>query len=264
MFAFLKQSGELLTDKPSDLWTPDGVYTAADRIAELYKNADALNLRGMMVVSGAGNVIRGAGIKGEFSSPNIRRVADMLGRLGTVQNTLMLSAALDDFEVPTQILMAPGMALQDYTLNGNTRPYSLEAAKQAYYEGRVVLMAGGTGRDNVTTDGAVLQYARESAEVNPDRHYVLKATKHNGIYSEDPRVNDAAQRYQTISAGYMLSDLDRFGAVDEPCLELMADAPDNLTMQVYAANKYTPYEVLSASSAVGTLVLAGEMEPVLA
>lgn len=264
MLAFLKQSGELLTDAQQDLWTPEGVYASADRISELYRNAGRLDLRGLLVVSGAGNVIRGEGVKNRFESPNVRRVADALGRMGTIQNTVMLAAALEDFSVPSQVMMSPGMAYADKSFGGSIMPYSLEATQRAYAEGQVVLMAGGIGEDDTTTDGAVVYYARNSAESDPDQHYVLKATKHNGIYSEDPRHNAAAQRYKTISAGFMLADTDRFGAVDEPCLELMSDAPDNLTMQVYAANEYTPLEVLSASHTVGTLVLAGEMEPVLA
>ena len=166
--------------------------------------------------------------------------------------------------VPTQVMMAPGMEVADPALAGKMVPYSLEGARKAYEDGRVVLVAGGNGRDNSTTDGAVLYYARQSAESDPDQHYVLKATKHNGVYSEDPRHNSRAERYQKISAGFMLADIERFGAVDEPCLSLMADAPDNLTMQVYAASEYTPLEVLSASEAVGTLIMSGEMEPMLA
>jgi len=263
MRAYLKQSGELLTDDPTKLWTPSAVYKSAERIADVHERRRALHLSGLMVMSGAGNIIRGADMRKDFGSPSVAGVSDVLGRMGTMQNALMLHAALQDLDVPTQLLVAPGMKLEDGSLKHNPLPYSLQAEHDAGAAERVVLMLGGDGQNNSTTDGAMVNLAYRSALSRPEEpHRVLKATQVNGIYDRNPHENADAQRFAIISAAEMLEDTERFAAVDERCLRIMSEAPDNLTLQVYAADEFEPVTVLSRGLYVGTLVMPGQVEAV--
>jgi uridylate kinase len=212
------------------------------------------------VMSGAGNILRGSEMRKAFVSDNMTAVSDVLGRTGTMQNTLMLNAALQDMGVRTQVLVAPGMKLEDRALKHEPLPYSLQNERHANLQERVVLVAGGDGKDGSTTDGAILNLAHASAVAHPEEHRVLKATRYNGVFDSDPRTNTEARRYRIISADQMLGDYDRYKAVDERSLHILRDAPDHLFLQVYADSEHTPYEVLSEGVHIGTLVLPGQID----
>src|SRR5690242_2678588 len=101
----LKQSGELLTDKPGERWTPTGLQRSAERIIEVQKNADRLGVAGLMVISGGGNVPdgfgRGANTRKIFSADSmVARYADVIGRRSTTDNAIMLAAILIDMGAP--------------------------------------------------------------------------------------------------------------------------------------------------------------------
>ena len=240
----LKQSGELLTDQPGERWTPTALRTAGERIAEVQKNAEELGVAGLMVVSGGGNVPdgfgRGAALREKFGDDSpIARYADVIGRRSTIDNAIMLSASLSDLSVPHLLLAAPGLEFSDTDL-GLVAEYTPELVQTAYNEGKVVLIAGGSGKSNQTTDTAVVEYAMWQAKAQSGVPSIaLKMTKYNGVFDNDPATHADAKQYAALSAAFMLSDYERFRAVDRQCLEILKQAGDDkldVRLQVYAAD----------------------------
>lgn len=266
MYVHLKQSGELLDAQggSGDLWTPNGVRVSTEKIVDTYKKRDGLDIEGMLVVSGAGNIVRGDRLKKGGIAVGKE---DFLGRLATVQNTVVLATALEERKVPVKVFIANTMRISDIAAeDGYLEPYDVTAVAEAYENERVVLVAGGTGEDGKTTDNAVLEYARRQREYAPDKKVlVLKGTKHDGIFDKDPKEYLDAQRYASISAGFMLDDYERFCAVDKSCLEMIQDT--GLEMRVYADGQHDlPSAIIANGSgtAVGTLITSGVEAPVLA
>jgi uridylate kinase len=267
MYLHLKQSGELLTD-PAEFvdntyipWTPDALYGQAARVKELHHMATEMSLEGLMLISGAGNLVRGDSLKKVFpAGSRVRYLADAAGRLGTEANAMMLSAALTDYEVPHILMTAPEMSFNDP--NVQTVPYSAERVMRAYEDGDVVVVAGGSGKDDQTTDAAAMDYMLWHAKRYPQTEsMVLKGTKHvDGIYTADPVTDPNAQKYAVIPATYMLSN--NIGGVDRPSLELIAAAEGEAEMLVYSA-QCSPLDVLrrdQAGSCIGTIITSRVME----
>lgn len=260
MFVKAKQSGELLTRQPGALWSPDGVLASADKIERAHRRRAEHDLEGLLIVSGAGNIVRGKELRHQGLATGIE---DALGRLATIQNTLMLASALSNASVPSRVFIANSMGYKDPTI-GTVEPYDVEAERQAYQSERVVLIAGGTGEDDRTTDNAVLEYANRHASAWPeDDVVVLKGTKYDGVYSDDPREHGDARRFSQISAGYMLTNYNRYCAVDRACLQQIGAT--GLSMRVYADRDHDlATAIVSNGDGVGTLIVPGDSKPVLA
>ena len=128
----------------------------------------------------------------------------------------------------------------------------------------MVLVAGGTGEDGKTTDNAVLEYARRHAEAWPtDEIVVLKGTKYDGVYDQDPAKHAGARRYAQISASDMLREYHRFGAVDRDCLTAIEQS--GIGMRVYRDSDHDLEAALSNNgSSIGTLIVPEDVAPVLA
>lgn len=262
----LKQSGELLTDDPSERWTPTALRKAAERIAEVQQNAARLDVGGLLIVSGGGNVPDGFGrgdiMRKKFGDQSaMARYSDVIGRRSTVDNTIMLSAALMEVGVPFLMLAAPKSAFNDIDL-GEVKEYNLDLIQSAYREGKVVLLGGGSGTSGQTTDTGVVEVAMWQAKAYPDiPSLALKATKYNGVFEDNPQTNPDVRQYTQVSASFMLSDYDRFSAVDRRCLEIMEQAGKDdidVRLQVYAAT-YTISQVLESNS-LGTTIYAKDVE----
>jgi len=266
----LKQSGELLTDAPGERWTPAALRKAGQRIAEVQQKAEALDVAGLLIVSGGGNVPdgfgRGAAMRETFGANSpMARYADVIGRRSTIDNAIMLSASLLDLGVPYLLLAAPNTEFNDIEL-GWIAPYSVELVQSAYRDGKVVLMAGGSGMSHQTTDTAVVEFAMWQAQANPDRpSMALKMTKYNGVFDNNPATHPDAKRYVRLSADFMLAEYERFSAVDRQCLEVLKGAGDSnidVRLQVYAA-EYTISQALQDET-LGTTISSLAGEPVFA
>ncbi len=265
----LKQSGELLTDEPGERWTLPALGKAAKRIGDVQIYAERLGVAGLLIVSGGGNVPdgfgRGANMREKFGDNAITRYADVIGRRSTMDNTIMLSAALFDAGVPHVLMAAPESAFHDPTL-GDVPEYTPEKVQAAYRDGKVVLMAGGSGKDHQTTDAGVVEYAMWQAKAYPElKSIALKATKFNGVYDDDPAMHPDARRYAALSAGFMLDNYGRFKAVDRRCLEILSKAGSvniDVRLQVYAAE----YSVVRAleDEKLGTTIFSQPTEAVFA
>ena len=179
----LKLSGEALAssarDETIDASTVDVLATGI---------AQAMSRGGLelAVVVGGGNIWRGA--TGAMAGMN-RANSDIMGMLGTVINALALQDAIENHGLDTRVMSAIGM-------DQVAEPYIRRRAVRHLEKGRVVIFAAGMGNPYFTTDTAGVQRA---AEVEADM--VLKGTHGgvDGVYSEDPRVNPAASRYDVVS-----------------------------------------------------------------
>ena len=266
----LKQSGELLTDQPGERWTLGGLKRSAERIVEVQQNAERLGVAGLMVISGGGNVPdgfgRGSNTRKVFGSDSvIAQYADVIGRRSTADNAIMLTAMLKDLHVPCVLVAAPNAGFQDVEL-GPIPVYSSEVVARAYAEGKVVLIAGGVGLGGMTTDAAVMKYALWQAQADPNIESVaLKATKYNGVFDTDPAKNPTARQYAELSADLMLSDYERFSAVDKVCLETLSEAGKagiDVRLRVYAA-EHSVVEALEDEH-LGTTIFSHAVTPAFA
>jgi uridylate kinase len=149
-------------------------YQAAQRGVEL------------AIVIGGGNILRGA----QFTSGNTgiqEATAHYMGMLATVINGLALQDALESLGCQTRLMTAIRM-------DGVAEPYIRRRAKRHLEKGRIVILAGGTGSPFVTTDTAAAQKALEL-----DAEILLKATRVDGVFSDDPEKNPHAVLYRSLT-----------------------------------------------------------------
>lgn len=136
------------------------------------------------VVIGGGNIFRGVA---PGAAGMDRATADYMGMLATVMNALALQDAFRQVGVNARVQSA--LLIQQVA-----EPYIRGKAIRYLEDGKVVIFAAGTGNPFFTTDTAA---ALRGMEINAD--IVLKATKVDGVYTDDPKKNPEAQRYQRIS-----------------------------------------------------------------
>jgi len=176
----LKLSGEALQNAEKGYGIDPAVLIS---IATSVKEISQLGLQ-IAVVVGAGNIFRASSTIGRA----IERVtADYMGMLATVINALALQDALEKLGVHTRVQTAIDMQKL-------AEPYIRRRAVRHLQKGRVVIFAGGTGNPYFTTDTAA---ALRAIEINAD--VVLKATKVDGVYSDDPMKNKKAKRFERLS-----------------------------------------------------------------
>ena len=176
----LKLSGEALLGKE-----PHGIDTfVCAHLAKQIKEVVALKVE-VAIVVGGGNIFRGASRSREFEME--RTVADYMGMLATVLNGLALQNALENKGVPTRVMTA----IQMHQI---AEPYIRRRAIRHLEKKRVVIFVAGTGNPYFTTDTTA---ALRSIEINAD--VLLKATKVEGIYSQDPLKSKKAKMFKRLS-----------------------------------------------------------------
>lgn len=154
------------------------ITAVADEILAAYKSGIEI-----AIVNGAGNIFRGRGRPKEFD----RVTADRIGFMSGIPNSLALLEILNNKGVDTRIMCA-------FEIPGIARHFDPFKARKLLQEGKIVIFTGGTGEPFCTHDTAAVVRALEiKADV------LLKATDVDGIYSEDPRKNPNAKKYDTIS-----------------------------------------------------------------
>lgn len=181
----LKLSGEALMGDLSYGIDPAIVQSIADEITDVV----AQGVQTAIVVGG-GNIFRG--IKGAAAGMD-RATADYIGMIATVMNAMTLQDALERNGVTTRVQTA--IEMQEVA-----EPYIRRRAIRHLEKGRVVIFGAGSGNPFFTTDTtAALRAAEISAEV------VFKATKVDGIYDSDPKLNPNARRYKSLTYGHVLN-----------------------------------------------------------
>ncbi|MCG2713142.1 MAG: UMP kinase [Candidatus Omnitrophica bacterium] len=176
----LKLSGEALQNAKKGYGIDAGVLL---NIAQQLKEINELGLE-IAVVVGAGNIFRAASTIGRAID---RVTADYMGMLATVINALALQDALEKIGVHTRVQTAIEM-------KELAEPYIRRKAVRHLEKGRIIIFAGGTGNPYFTTDTAA---ALRAIEINAE--VILKATKVDGVYSDDPLKNKKAKRFKELT-----------------------------------------------------------------
>ena len=175
----LKLSGEALMGSKSYGIDPKRINEYAEDIKLLHSKGVEI-----AIVIGGGNIFRGmAG-----SNEGVDRVqADYMGMLATVMNGLALQSALENVGVPTRLQTA-------LKIEAIAEPYIKRKATRHLEKKRIVIFSAGTGNPFFTTDSAAVLRA---IEINAD--VILKGTRVDGIYNDDPEKNKEAVKFDTLS-----------------------------------------------------------------
>ncbi len=175
----VKLSGEALMGDQSFGIAPAVVDFLARELAAVHR----LGVQ-IAAVVGGGNIIRGV----SAHEQGIDRITgDSMGMLATVINALALSSAIERNGVPTRVQTAIQM-------HQVAEPFIRRRAIRHLEKGRVVVFAGGTGNPFFTTDSAA---ALRANEIHAD--ILLKATKVDGLYSADPKLDPSARLMPRLS-----------------------------------------------------------------
>ena len=187
------------------------------------------------VVIGGGNIFRGAGL----ARAGMDRVAaDHMGMLATVMNALAMQDALESLGMHARVMSA-------IRINQVCEDYIRRRAMRHLEKGRVAIFAAGTGNPFFTTDTAA---ALRAIEINAD--VLLKATKVNGVYSDDPLRNPSAVRYPRLSFDKVLTD--KLNVMDATAIVMCRD--NNLPLQVFNLNVAGELMRIVLGQDVGTIV----------
>ncbi len=175
----LKISGEALAGTKGYGIDPDTANFICDEIIDVKSSGIQIAL-----VVGAGNIFRGISAKGSA----IDRVpADHMGMLATVMNALALSEYLTKKGISAKVLS--GIPMPEIA-----ETFTSKKAVEYLNDGNIVIFAGGTGNPFFTTDTAA---ALRASEIGAD--VIIKATKVDGVYSDDPVKNPDAKKIVNIS-----------------------------------------------------------------
>ena len=176
----LKLSGESFADTESNFGIqPDIIERIASEITEASQKGIQIG-----VVVGGGNFFRGV----QESAKNMAQAnADYMGMLATVINAVALKDALDKNGTQTRVQSA-------ITMTAVAEPYIRLRAIRHLEKGRVVIFAAGTGNPYFTTDTAA---SLRAAEI--DANLMLKSTRVDGVFNEDPEKNNNAKKYDEIT-----------------------------------------------------------------
>ena len=226
----LKLSGEALGGETGVGISPEAVSDMARQIGEVRE----LGVQ-VVVVVGGGNIFRG--LKGSERGVE-RATGDYMGMLATVINALALQDALEKIGVATRVQSAITMAQV-------AEPFIRRRAVRHLEKGRVVIFGGGTGNPYFSTDTAAALRANEiGAEV------ILKATKVDGIYDSDPKLNAEAKRYAQIK--YLDALQKQLKVMDSTAFSLCMDNK----MPIIVFDLFRPHNLkrVVMGEKVGTLV----------
>lgn len=138
------------------------------------------------IVIGGGNILRGAQFIAGNSSVH-EATAHYMGMLATVINGLALQDALESLGCETRLMST-------LKCDGVAEPFIRRRASRHLEKGRIVILAGGTGAPFVTTDTAAAQKALEL-----EADILMKATRVDGVYSDDPEKNPHAVFYRDLT-----------------------------------------------------------------
>ncbi|MCH1539474.1 UMP kinase [Flavobacteriaceae bacterium] len=221
----LKLSGEALMGERSYGIDPERINEYAEEIKQIYNQKTEI-----AIVIGGGNIFRGV----SGSSQGIDRVqADYMGMLATVINGLALQSALENVGVPTRLQTA-------LKIEAVAEPYIKRKAVRHLEKNRVVIFSAGTGNPFFTTDSAAVLRA---VEINAD--VILKGTRVDGIYNDDPEKNKEAVKFDSLSfedvlkKGLKIMDTTAFTLSQEnklPIIVFDMNTKGNLTRVVRGEN----------------------------
>ncbi|MFH0888922.1 MAG: UMP kinase [Planctomycetota bacterium] len=189
----------------------------------------------LAVVVGGGNIVRG----GEFEKLGVNiATADYMGMIATVINALVLQDTMEKNGVPTRLLTAIPM-------EAVAERFIRRRAIRHLEKGRVVIFAAGTGNPHFTTDTAAVLRA---TEINADA--IFKATKVDGVYSDDPFKNSKAKKYERLN--YMQVIKNRLKVMDSTAITLCMER--KIPIIVFNFNKRGNIKRAIQGERIGTVI----------
>lgn len=189
----------------------------------------------LAIVVGGGNILRGAKL-GSVGKSRVQ--ADQVGMIATVVNALLLQDILEGFNVKTHVVSA--VEIKDIT-----EPFILRACLRYLKEKEVIIFAGGTGNPYFTTDTAA---ALRAIEIDAD--VMMKATRVDGVYTDDPIKNPSAKLYKTLT--YMDVLNKQLGVMDLTAISLSME--NKLPIIVFNMNTRENIKKAILGEPVGTYI----------
>jgi len=187
------------------------------------------------IVIGAGNIFRGEGL----AESGIDRVTgDHMGMLGTIINALAIQDALEREDIVARVMSA-------LKVNEVCEDYIRRRAIRHLEKGRVTVFAAGTGNPYFTTDSAA---SLRAVEIEAD--LLVKATRVNGVFSEDPILNKKAEHFEKIS----YDDFISMGLKVMDTTSIVMCKENKLPVQVYDISSKNALLQIVQGKNVGTLI----------
>ena len=226
----LKLSGEaLLGDQPFGVDPKVLVYLAKEIKSIVDNNVE------IGIVIGGGNIFRGEGL----AQSGIDRVTgDQMGMLATIINALAIQDALEREGLVVRVMSA-------LKVNEVCEDYIRRRAIRHLEKGRVTIFSAGTGNPYFTTDSAA---SLRAVEIEAD--LLIKATRVNGVFSEDPLMNDQAKHFKKIS----YDDFISMGLRVMDTTSIVMCKENNLPVRVYDISIDNALLQIVQGKDVGTLI----------
>ena len=227
----LKISGESFS-------SPGNLGIDSDDLTHIATEVAAACQKGiqMAVVCGGGNIIRGATLAKDGTID--QSTADYMGMLGTVINGVALKEALERQGIEARCMSA-------INLTAVAEPFIRLRALRHLQKGRVVILVAGTGNPFFTTDTCA---SLRGIELGADR--LLKATKVDGIYTADPKVDPEAVRYEHLTFAEAIEK--QLGVMDMTALTMCRE--HDLPVQVFDFQEPGNIARVVGGQTIGTLV----------
>src|SRR3989338_5801892 len=228
----LKISGEALSGKSRSGFDKDAMDFIAEEIASIKDGCK------LAVVIGGGNLIRGSRLRQEVGLED-SVVADYAGMLATIVNAITFQEVLErKFGLDTRVMSA-------IEARAVAEPYIRRKALSNLEKGRVILLAGGTGNPDFSTDTAMVLRAHEI-----EADMVLKGTKVSGIFDKDPKkFKDAVEITQVSYMDYLNKHLE---IVDATAITLARQ--HSLSIQVFDIFKKGNLKKVIAGKNIGSVI----------
>ena len=210
----IKISGEYLAGKQGFGIDPSILSNLAQKIGLISKDKN----REIAIVIGGGNFFRGVSIAAKGMD---RVAADYMGMMSTIMNSLALQSELEKQNIDSRVMSA-------LTIRKVAEPYIRRRAARHLEKNRIVILSGGTGNPYFTTDtSAVLRAVEVGSKL------VLKATKVDGVYNEDPVNNPNAKKYDSLTFKEVIDK--ELGVMDLTAMTLCKE--NNLPVIVFDIGK---------------------------
>lgn len=211
--------------------------TACHQIASAIKKVHDLKVQ-IGIVVGGGNIFRG-NLAESFGFA--RTPADHIGMLATVINGLVLHQSLAQLGIDCRVMSA-------FNTDSIVEPYNWSHAQHSLQKGTHIIFVGGTGNPYFTTDSAA---ALRASEINAGM--LIKATKVDGVYSDDPKKNPKAIRYPRLTYSEVLTK--KLNVMDATAIALCRENQ----IPICVINLFEKDALLNAvlGKEVGTLVIGG-------
>ena len=227
----IKISGEYLAGSQGFGIDPSVLSNLAKKIGVISQDKN----RQISIVIGGGNFFRGVSI----ASKGMDRVAaDYMGMMSTIMNSLALQSELEKQGVDSRVMSA-------LTIRKVAEPYIRRRATRHLEKNRIVILSGGTGNPYFTTDTSAVLRAVEVGS-----NLVLKATKVDGVYSEDPIINPNAERYPSLTFKDVIDKELR--VMDLTAITLCKE--NNIPIRVFNIKRKGSLKKLIFDNKIGTLV----------